>query len=67
MQVIIYHYIRNYNRDYKYNRFLEFKNFKKQWVDILYDLSQYYAVNCKPKKPFFSEAMEYGILLKKHK
>tara|TARA_Y100000590_G_scaffold61369_1_gene65558 strand:- start:254 stop:1213 length:960 start_codon:yes stop_codon:yes gene_type:complete len=39
---------------------------KKQWVNTIYNLSKHYIVNYKPQKPFFSEAMEYAILIRKN-
>ena len=39
---------------------------KKQLVNTIYNLSKHYIVNYKPQKPFFSEAMEYAILIRKN-
>ena len=38
---------------------------KKEWVDIIFNLSKYYISTYRPRKPFTYEAMEYAILLKK--
>jgi SAM-dependent methyltransferase len=40
---------------------------KKQWVDIIYNLSKHYISRYRPLKPFTIEAMEYAILIKKIK